>query len=269
MKAKEIYEKYSKHRQTLRYLGKEYGKTEKTIRKYLDRYFAVTGEIKVPQIPVNLVLDATFFGRKGGVLVARADGKNVFWREIETESIAVYESFLGDYTYVGGKLLSCTIDGRRGVLQLICRMFPGLPVQLCQFHQIQIITRYLSKRPKLLAGKTLRNLTLLLTKTTKEEFIYQLNQWHHIWKEFLKEKTMHPQTGRRSYTHRRIRSAYRSLKTNLPWLFTYQDHPHLNIPNTTNSCDGSFAHWKNKIKIHRGLSPKRKRKMILFFLENS
>ena len=41
-----------------------------------------------------------------------------------------------------------------------------------------------------------------------------------------------------------------------------------NIPNTTNSCDGSFAHWKQKVKIHRGLRKDRRNKMINYLLNN-
>lgn len=42
---------------------------------------------------------------------------------------------------------------------------------MCVFHQIQIITRYITRRPKLQANIDLRELTLLLTKTDKESFI--------------------------------------------------------------------------------------------------
>ena len=55
----------------------------------------------------------------------------------------------------------------------------------------------------------------------------------------------------------------------MPYLFTYLKYPELNIPNTTNSCDGSFAHCKNKVKIHRGLRKDRRKKMIDYLLSNS
>lgn len=263
------YEKYTIERQTLHNLSETYGKSSKTIRRHFDRHYAVTGEISVTQKPVNLVLDATFFHRREGVLVARGNGSNLLWHEIETESIAVYDSLLDDLIAAGFQFRSCTIDGRRGVLRLLERKLPNLPIQLCQFHQVQIVTRYLSKRPKLFAGIELRNLTLTLSKTDRKTFTVKLQEWHRKWEIFLKEKTINPYSKRWFYTHRRIRSAYRSLNTHLPWLFTYQDFPELNIPNTTNSCDGSFAHWKNKLKIHRGLSQSRKRKMLHFFLENT
>lgn len=263
------YKKYTIERQTLQNLSVTYGRSKKTIRKYFDEYAAVVGEIIAPQKPMNLVLDATFFHHRGGVLVARGNGKNLLWEEIETESLAVYDFLLDDLIAAGFQFLSCTIDGRRGVLRLLERKFPSLPIQFCQFHQVQIVTRYLSKRPKLSAGIELRNLTLTLSKTDRKTFTGELQNWHEKWNTFLKEKTINPDLKRWSYTHCRIRSAYRSLKTNLPWLFTYLDFPKLHIPNTTNSCDGSFAHWKNKLKIHRGLSLNRKRKMLNFFLENT
>ena len=68
------------------------------------------------------------------------------------------------------------------------------------------------------------------------------------------------------YTHKRLRSAYRSLKSNMPYLFTYQRHPELSIPNTTNTLDGLFAHLKDHVRVHRGIKSDIKDKIILDFL---
>ncbi len=73
--------------------------------------------------------------------------------------------------------------------------------------------------------------------------------------------------GKKRYVHKRLRSAYRSLKTNLPWLFTWYDHMDLKIPNTTNAIDGHFADLKNKLRNHDGLSIARKKKFIDEFLK--
>lgn len=263
------YTQYTEKRQTLNNLSDEYGISPHTIRRYFDRHEAVTGEIRVPRHAVNLIIDATFFSRRYGVLVARAEGRNILWREIETESIIVYELFLRDLTAAGVVMASCTIDGRPGVRQLLQKMFPGLPIQLCQFHQIQIVTRYLSCRPKLTAGQELRRISMTLTRTDRIGLQKDLNAWHERWKDFLKAKTSHPTSKRWWYTHRRIRSAYGSLMRNIPWLFTHQDFFELHIPSTTNSCDGSFAHWKAKLGIHRGLTAQRWRKMLHYLLEHT
>ena len=81
------------------------------------------------------------------------------------------------------------------------------------------------------------------------------------------ERTKDMATGKSHYTHRKLRSAYRSLKTNMPWLFTWYDNPELKIPNTTNAIDGHFADLKNKLRNHNGLSLHRKKKFIDEFLK--
>lgn len=83
----------------------------------------------------------------------------------------------------------------------------------------------------------------------------------------MNERTVNIETGKSHYTHKRLRSAYRSLKTNLPWLFTWYDHIDLNIPNTTNAIDGHFSALKNKLRNHNGLSNARKIKFINEFFK--
>ncbi len=93
----------------------------------------------------------------------------------------------------------------------------------------------------------------LLSKTDKESFEGGLNDWHTKWDKFLKERSINPKTNKTQFTHRRLRSAYNSLKNNLPWLFTWHDFMELKIPNTTNGIDGHFADLKNKLRNHNRL----------------
>ena len=115
----------------------------------------------------------------------------------------------------GFVVLGIVCDGRKGLLQ----SFPDIPVQMCQFHQVSIIRRYITKNPKLPAAIELKELVEMLTKTDKESFEGGLDIWYNKWESFLKERTINPETGKSHYTHKRLRSAYRSLKTNLKWLF--------------------------------------------------
>jgi len=107
----------------------------------------------------------------------------------------------------------------------------------------------------------------LLTNTDRELFEEALGLWHEKWGDFLKERSINPLTGRTHYTHKKLRSAYRSLKNNLSWLFTWYNKIELNIPNTTNAIDGHFADLKNKLRNHNGLSLERKKKFIDGFLK--
>jgi hypothetical protein len=78
-----------------------------------------------------------------------------------------------------------------------------------------------------------------------------LNEWHKKWNHLLKEKITNHKTGKYHFINKKLRSAYRSLKTNLPYLFTYQDYPEFNIPNTNNSLEGSFTDLKILVRIHK------------------
>ena len=184
--------------------------------------------------------------------------KNLYWDEIINENADAYWKGRTELEKQGFVIQAVVVDGKR----CLKSVFSDLPIQMCHFHQIAIITRYLTRRPRLEAGKELRKITLSLTKSTEKEFTNLLNNWFEKWEEFLKEKTVNLETGKWFYTHKRLRSAHRSLKTNLPYLFTYQKYPKLNIPNTTNSLDGSFSHFKSLLRIHRGLKRDRRYKVI-------
>jgi len=134
-------------------------------------------------------------------------------------------------------------------------------MQYCNFHQVKTIRTYLIKKPKMLASIELWELTLILYRTDKESFEGGLKDWYIKWESFLNERKLDPK-GKNRYIHTKLRSAYRSLKTNLPWLFTWYDNMDLQIPNTTNAIDGHFADLKNKLRCHNGLSIERKKKFI-------
>lgn len=262
------YEDYTVHKQTYVELSAKYGRSPKTLRKCFDNFAGATGEIKEYPEPFVLILDATFFGRGYGILMARNPKKVLFWKEIISESINEYEQCFQQLEAMNYCFSAFVVDGRRGVRQLLARKYSDVPIQFCQFHQIQIVKRYIPAKAKTEAALELRQTALKLTRTCELEFEQALNDWHAKYTDFLKEKSYVEGTTRWRYTHRRLRSAYRSLNENLPYLFTFQSHPNLQIPNTTNHCDGLFAHLKQKILIHRGISIKRRKKMIDYFLEN-
>ena len=245
-------------RRTVSQIAKDYSRSPNWIRKQLESY--KLPERKVAPCRTVIVADATYFRRQYGILVFRADKikKNIFWREIDYERIESYYRARIKIESQGFKVLAIVTDGRHGVRGV----FGDVPIQMCHFHQKQIITRYLTKRPKLQASIELRAISQTLCNVTEEKFTNALGAWHLKWHNFLKEKTINPETGKWSYTHRRIRSAHYSLKTNLSYLFTYQKYPKLNIPNTTSSLEGCFSYLKELTKIHRGLNYKLKHKMI-------
>lgn len=189
--------------------------------------------------------------------------ENLLKYYVRHETNALYIEGIQELQQRGFSILAIVCDGRKGLIQ----SFSGLPVQMCQFHQAAIIRRYLTRKPKLKAAQELMNVVDLMKQTDKESFAGALGLWFNKWQDFLNERSVNPLTKKSFYTHKRLRSAYRSLKHNLPWLFTWYDYYEMNIPNTTNAIDGHFADLKNKLRNHNGLSRVRKMKFIDEFLK--
>ena len=254
---KSIWEEYTKGKQTYVQLATKYGCSVKTIQRRID-VVQVYRQTTFPGV-VNLLMDTTYFGSTFGVMVFKDSitGQILYKQYVKQETNKLYLSGIEEITRRGIKIQAIICDGRKGLLQL----FDGIPIQMCNFHQAAIIRRYLTKKPKMQASKELWEHVLLLAKTDKESFEGGLFAWHTKWNDFLNEKNIDA-GGKNRYVHKRLRSAYKSLKTNLPWLFTWYDKMDLKIPNTTNAIDGHFADLKNKLRNHNGLSTARKKKFI-------
>lgn len=235
-----------------------YHRGKNYIRKVIDE-----SKVQGPQpsvVPdVVLIFDATHLG-EDTLLVARDPHrkKNVGWAWICEETKEAYSLLRQDIERRGYHITAVVLDGRTG----IPKVFSDVPVQICQFHQLQIVRRKLTLRPETEAGKELLTIGLNIVKYDKEKLERDLDIWFKKYEKFLKEKSYTLGTRRWRYTHRRVRSAYASLKKNLPFLFTYPEYPDLNIPNTTNSLDGYFSRVKNLLAAHRGKSRERVRKIV-------
>jgi len=256
-----VWKEYVEEKQTLEQLAERYQHSHIWVRKQLDTVATPTSTI-TPR-PTVIIADTTFWGRHYGVCVFRAWplAENIWWNEVASELMAHYRYGKQILEEKGWKLLGAVVDGRRGFLGV----FEDIPVQICQFHQIKRVTTYLTSRPRTEAGRELRALVLTLTKTTEEVFTAALTVWHTKWESFLNEKTEYAYTNGKKkweHTHKNVFSAYHSLEKNLPYLFTYQKYPELNIPNTTNSLDGSFSALKKKLSVHHGLRKDRRYKVI-------
>lgn len=263
-----LWESYVSGKQTLTQLGKQHDRSHVAIRKQLDAV-TVPEQSLTPQ-PSVFITDTTFWGHDYGVCVFRAHDlkKNAWWHEVESERMSHYRYGRSILEEKGWTFLAAVVDGRRGFLAV----FKDIPIQICQFHQIKQVTKYLTRRPDTPAAQELRALTLTLTKTDEATFTTALDAWHQKWGDYIEEKTVNEfLNGKKKwyYTHKKVRSAYRSLKTNLPYLFTYLKYPELNIPNTTNDLDGSFSSLKKKLAVHHGLRRDRRYKVISQLLKDA
>ena len=168
-------------KQTLKQLSIKTGHSYKWVRRKLDE----TAPIKQELIPQKVVVipDTTFFGRTYGVCVFRAPHlkRNIWWAEVDREVMATY--------YYGRKILedkgwvfsAVVVDGRRGMTTV----FRDIPVQVCQFHQMKNVTKYLTRKPETEAGTELRSIMLTLPRSNEKEFTKLLLDYKKKWNDYL------------------------------------------------------------------------------------
>ena len=167
-------------------------------------------------------MDTTYFSRTFGVMLFQdaSSGKILCRKFVKNETNRDYLDGLRYIAERGTVIKAVVYDGHVGLLQAIS----FCPVQMCQFHQFQIVRRLLTNNPHLPAGVELLALMRRMFSMRKDEFITAFDKW----KEFLNDRTLLI-SGKTTYTHRRLRTARRSIKTHLPWLYTCEDGLHLHV----------------------------------------
>ena len=165
--------------------------------------------------------------------------------------------------FLGYTINAIITDGFKG----LNKAFKDYPIQLCQFHQRKTINRYLTRNPKLEIAIDLQKIMRNLTTTTEKKFTDKLDVWYEEYKDILLEKSINTTTNKASYSHPKIVSAYRSIRRNIPYLFTYQKYIDFKIDNTTNAIDGGvFSPMKKLLNIHTGFTKSLKLKIVDFYL---
>lgn len=251
---------YIEGKQTLRQLALRYDVSERTIRRDLTGMHFVHSISKYKDVTVQL--DTTYWGRRFGLMVIKDALRNkILWHKyVRNETIAQYIEGISWLKSQGFKIYGAVIDGMRGLAQAL---YP-IPVQMCQFHQILIIRRYLTQEPDLEASIQLLDLVKSITRMDKESFIGAFNEWYEKYKDVLNER-VHDKRIKRNmppYMRPRLRSAYLSLRRNMPLLWTFYDHPETGLPNTNNGIEGLFSDLKGKLRVHRGISKDNRKKLL-------
>lgn len=251
---------YIEGKQTLRQLALRYDVSERTIRRDLTGMRFVHSISKYKDVTVQL--DTTYWGRHFGLMVIKDALRNkILWHKyVRNETIAQYIEGISWLKFQGFKIYGAVIDGMRGLAQAL---YPT-PVQMCQFHQILIIRRYLTQEPDLEASVQLLDLVKSITRMDKESFIGAFNEWYEKYKDVLNER-VHDKRIKRNmppYMRPRLRSAYLSLRRNMPLLWTFYDHPETGLPNTNNGIEGLFSDLKGKLRVHRGISKDNRKKLL-------
>lgn len=248
-------------KQTVKQLVATFDMDRRIVRRVLDVYHAQE-KIHAPR-PVHLVVDGTYFGeRKEGrswcAIVARDphEKEDLLWSFEETETTSAYLWLREKLEELGYTILSVTGDGFSGIKTA----FHGIPFQMCHVHMERLVTRKTTKNPQTEAGRVLLALTRSLHKTNSQTFHTRLTNYIEKYRDFLNERTIHPQTGAWSYTHDDLLGGLHRLLRHQRHLFTFECNK--NIPKTTNSLEGHFRHTKKLLHIHHGICQQQAQKIL-------
>jgi len=172
-------------------LSSQFNLSLPTIKKYIDNFKPnklKTNNNKQDKQKIVAVIDTVYIkGRNLKIMLAKDcyTGKTLERLYLKSETIISFITLI-EKIKQRCKILAIVVDGRKGIL----KAYPQIPTQMRQFHQIQIINRYLTTKPKLDASRELRKITLTLPTIKKELFIKLLEKWYQKWKILLKEKTL-------------------------------------------------------------------------------
>ena len=208
---------------------------------------------------VVIQMDTTYWGRNYGLMVIKdaLRGKILWHKYVRHETVAGYVQgveWLEQHVFHHPRY---SVDGLRGLFKALSRY----RVQMCQVHQQSVVRTYLTGNPELEASRGLLELFNRLTSCTKDSFVSELEQWHERWRAFLSERSTEP-SGKTHFTHRPLRSAFLSLKRNMPYLWMAHDNPNQGIPNTNNALEGMFTDIKSKLRVHSGIKKANRRRFL-------
>jgi len=255
---KNLWSSYVFNKQTVRELSDTHSMDRRVIREQLNSYIA-PAKIHNPR-PVHIVTDGTYFGeRKEGLswsVIVVCDPKkreDLVWLFTDTETTYAYSLLRDELETLGYTILSVTGDGFGGIKTA----FSGVLYQMCHVHMERAIIRGTTLNPQTEAGTVLLALARTLFQGTNSKvFNKRLDDYIEKYREFLNEKTFHPDTFKNkkgwSWTHEDLRRAIQSLIRHKPYLFTFEQNK--NIPKNTNSLEGHFKHIKKLLSIHHGVS---------------
>ena len=207
------------------------------------------------------MMDASYWGDNFGVVVAKDNlTGRVLWHKFIDRKERV-EDYVEGVRWLEeechAKVLCVVSDGLRGLKE---RLSPRL-FQHCQFHQILTVRERITSRPKLEAAKEFYDLVNFMPRTDRASFEGLLGEWEAKWKKVARKRGRGAD-GKMHYVNKNLRSAWLGVKKNMPYLWTFEEHYGLGIPNTNNAIEALFSDMKQKLRLHRGLSMERRKLLI-------
>ena len=251
-----------------RELAHTYRVSRQTVSRRFQPHFQQAVSWPVPPTIRILVLDGSYVhGRWLVVLVALTEDGIACWMFAPRETAAAWSAFL--IRLPRPEIVVC--DGQKGLLKAIREVWPGIAIQRCHFHILQLARRYLTRRPKTEAGREIqilmRGLARIRVETAAQAWRLAYEAWEGRYALFLAERTYYRDGTRVRwwYTHRHLRGMRSLVQGALPHLFTFLRYP--GTPNTTNHVEGGVnAMIAESLRLHRGLRLHQKETLVSLLL---
>lgn len=261
----DLWNAYQNHKQTIQQIADLHHISASSVKRKLRCIEYKWQQPNIAGLSGYVHLDVTYWGHQWGVLLALDDAtcKPLYLAFTKSETIQDFRTAVDDITTAGYIIRGLIVDGKKALF----KEFREYPMQMCQFHMVQIIRRYLTNNPKTKAAIDLMLLMREMKYMDKERFETRFAAWKEQYDEFLNKRVTH-KDGKVCYLHRRMRTAMHSVEFYLPYLFTYRNPEHNGMPNTNNKIEGTFSDLKKLLNNHHGMSMEnRKRFIIGFFLQ--
>ena len=150
-----LWNAYLQEKQTISELSGRYGMSVSTIKRRLQ---GIRREWVQPSLSGEgfVHLDVTYWGRSFGVLLAldSQTGIPLYMAFVRSETVKDYVDAVSSMEERDYSIRGLIIDGK----QSLFRTFSEYRVQMCQFHMQQIVRRYLTLSPRMLASRELKEL---------------------------------------------------------------------------------------------------------------
>lgn len=219
---------------------------------------------------IYLKIDGTYFSKWGCCLVYKEGKEKIYWSFVLRETYFNYLHDLSDVKRLGYDVLGVTSDWHGSLVSAVSTAHFDIPHQRCLVHTKRLCRTLLTRKPETEAGKDLLEISKLLTqiKNHKDKVVWiaWLKRFEDRYQDLMNQRTyaIDPSSKKKWwYTHRKLRRAFRTLKTSIPNLFIYLDNP--NIEKDTNGLESEFSHLKEKLGNHRGLKREKKENFIKWY----
>lgn len=177
-----LWKSYLTEKRTVKELSVMHKCSERTIRRKIN----LVVDSFSPSYPkeATVIIDTMDFSGTFNVMLFQdaTSGKILYRKFVRNETNKDYLSGLEEIKAVGTKIMAVVCDGHTGLLQTII----SCPVQMCQFHQLQIIRRLLTNNPHLPASIELLALARKMFTIGKEQFLRFRQTLEHLYRQ------MHP-----------------------------------------------------------------------------